>query len=253
MKKLTISLILTFAVVVANVNAQSMVTGGVDTVSVNSQMPYSVTPDASIEAMVGSGLLEQSQFEWQIVTGSGSINATQSGLNLYPDSILITWGGSPESAQISVAENSIKSGSVLCEGGTQTLNVVIVKLPTLNATFSTAACGVNDYNVPVDLTGYGPWNISFDIDYTDLNGNTTTFSDTKTVGALGDKDGTYNLPVNLTSFAGVDAGQYSVSITTIDDRISLKALNDINGTATANIQIVAAPTPNTGAIRHIEN
>ncbi len=253
MKKIAISLVITLAAIAANVNAQSMVAGGVDTVSVGSQMPYAVTPDANIVTMVNAGMLEDSQFDWNIVTGTGTINTTQTALSFYPDSILITWGNSPENAQVSVAENSIKNSAVLCSGGSQTLSVVIVNLPTLNVTYSTADCGVKDYSVPVNLTGYGPWDIAFNIEYTDLSGNTSTFSDSKTIGAVGDTDGSYNLPVNLTSLSGVDAGQYSVSITNIDDRISSKALNDIKGTATASIDIIAAPTPNTGVIRHIEN
>jgi hypothetical protein len=252
MKRILIIVTITLAAIAANVQAQ-MVSGGVDTVSVGSQMPYAVTPDANIEAMVGSGLLDQSQFDWIIESGTGTINTTQSGLSLYPDSILITWGGSPEDAQISVAENSVKSGAVLCAGAKQTLDVVIVDLPTLDATYSTAACGLSNHSVPVDLTGIGPWEISFEIEYTDLSGSTSTFNDSETVGTIGSTDGTYNLPINLTSLSGVGSGEYTVSITSIDDRISSKALNDINGTATASIQIISAPTPNTGAIRHIDN
>lgn len=126
-------------------------------------------------------------------------------------------------------------------------------MPTLNTTFDTAACGVNDYDVPVALTGFGPWEVEYDVEYTDLSGNSSTESKTAIIGAYGDTDGVYDMAVDLTSLAGADAGQYTITITNLDDRISLKALNDIKGTTTANIQIVAAPTPNTGAIRHIKN
>lgn len=92
MNKILLTVGITLAVIAANVNAQTMIAGGVDTVTVGSQMPYSVTPDPNIESMVGSGWLDPSQFDWQIASGSGTINTSNLSI-YYPDSILVTWGG----------------------------------------------------------------------------------------------------------------------------------------------------------------
>ncbi|NJM15590.1 MAG: hypothetical protein HC896_09690 [Bacteroidales bacterium] len=265
MKNLILLSVMLIATVVM-VNAQTMVADGEsDTVVVGAQMPYAVTPDANVALMVGAGILDASQFDWTLPAAGGAIDMTAAGTGLFvEDSITVTWGAAPGSYSVSVAENSMRAGAPVCADPTpSTITVEAVALPTLNVTGTDAGdCAEQDYNVPLSLTGYGPWDITYNIDFAPLSGapgNVATGT-VKSVGGEGDDVGTtataFNLPILATELTAGSAGTYTVTVTNMDDRISNKALNGaaINGTlATATYTIYVYPTPGTGAIRHVEN
>ncbi|MDC0584243.1 hypothetical protein OAO55_00785 [Bacteroidales bacterium] len=239
----------------------------VDTVSVGSLMPYAVDRDPNVAAMATRGILQPSQFNWQVTGANNKIDfgTFNSSTGLYEnDSITVSWGQTTGSFEVSTAENSIRNDIILCADETPSvINIEIIDLPEVGFVDSVGgACTSADILIPLRLKGYGPWDITYDITFTNLQGTKSVISTgtEKQVGEVSNKfDDTssdlLDLPV-LTDELGFAQGNYTITITQIDDRFTNKSLIDINGNVDLennSFDIFLYPTPNTSPIKHIKN
>ncbi len=246
--------------------AQTMVPYGIDSVVVGSQVVYEVDRDADVQTFVTSGFLSPSQFNWQI-SADGSIVETASGVDfggspLFTQNRISVGWSATGTKQITVAEFSINAANdaIVCNGADSTLTVEVLPVPTYTTDDgSNGACEAQDYNVPLTLTGYGPWTVEYEIVYTDIDGNSPpAVTDTKVVGTIADNIGTsgksFDLPIAADELSGV--GSYAITITQVDDRLTVKdqngAIHATNAGSNA-YSLYVYPTPTTGTIQHITN
>lgn len=245
---------------------QSMVAGGTDTVTVGSKVAYSVDPDPVILADPN---MDPSDFDWfftdmsDVVTSTGmSVEETKSGSYYDADSINVTWSAAAGSQyKVKVAEVSVPQFGSGCRGNEVEQNVQIVARPTIDfqgaAPYEGGGCGVSTFDIPLSLSGYGPFEITFTVE---KNQDGSPVTHTETIGYVGDNGTvtTYNLSLDNTHFSG--NGRYDVVITNVADRFSAKSLDqsavasqasDLPGTNLYTIGI--APTPTTSPIRHLRN
>ena len=254
--------ILTTIVLIAglstNLNAQDMVTGGIDTVTVGSKMPYavdaSITPDA---------LMNASQFDWFVTDNTDAVTTTgftvdetkDGGTGYYTsDSVNINWTAAAGTQfKVKVAEVSMPKFGTGCAGSTEELAVEVVALPSIDfQNASGGGCALTTFDIPLNLTGYGPWTVEFTVE---KNSSGSPATHTSKKGSLSTKGTvtTLNLTLDNTHLSGT--GLYEVVITKIFDRISTKSLTELNGTlpGTNLFTLGINPTPVTEPIRHLEN
>lgn len=243
--------------------AQTMVTTDPDTVTLGSTMPYAVTPDPIIAGMAG---MDPSDFYWTVTDDAdvdladGAIfNILQgnSGDTLSNDSITIEWGTSTGDYKVKVAEVSNPQFGEGCMGDTEERGIMIVDVPSMvfDGT-SGGGCGVTTWSIPLDVSGYGPFEVDFTITYDDGSGPGApeTVTD-RVVGAVADAGTGLSLTLDLTA-GDLDEGDgtYTVEITDVTDAISRKSLVDVAGDTNTDQYVVGVyPTPDTSPIRHIEN
>ncbi|MFP4058974.1 MAG: hypothetical protein ACLFUC_00650 [Bacteroidales bacterium] len=242
---------------------------GTDSVTVGSHMPYRVEPDATIAGM--TTLMDPSIFKWEFSDGStvlledGSNNAT--AVAGEPDffeenAVSVIMGTTIGDITVSATEKSQPKVGAGCEGNTQTMTITVLPRPTIdfNVTeYLDGACSAEDYDIPISLTGYGPWDVTYTISFD--GGAPVPYS--TTIGSIADRVGTtatdYNLSIPSAQLAN-GTGEYEVVITNVIDRISNKSLDaslveaqaaDLPSTNSYKLYIY--PTPATSPIEHLEN
>jgi hypothetical protein len=266
-----------------------------DYVTVGARMPYYVTPDASIDALITLGVMKSSHFKWEITDNANAAVAispkkydnsglTAGGAAGYntENEISVVWAAPAAASatpyKVKATEHSIPGSNVFAEGcaGNTTERLIYV-LPVPDAavasTSATLSCGTipgatTTYNVPLNLTGLGPWDVTYTVQYnsnpaggpattsvgtadatvTDANVYTKASAVTNLTGASG-------LSITLNGGGATNGyGMYTIVITNVKDRISKKSLDNINGTVSAStIKVYVAPTPQTGAVQHVAN
>lgn len=241
-----------------------------DSAVVGARMPYYVAPDGVVASMVTAGLLSPSYYKWVLSDGGTPVKydgtaATQHGtMTAYyaENEISHTWA-TTGAKTVSVVERS-NPLSGLADGCEQvaavTRNVEVVPVPTIDYTTAggfIGACNTTTLNVPITLSGTGPWLVSYTV--TAPNGTDVSTITDQVVGIVKPYTAsitTLPLVIDFTEGAltGV-AGVYKVRITKVVDRLTAKALNTVEGTiATAgdyNVGILATPT--TSPIQHVRN
>jgi hypothetical protein len=261
MKKLAIVMItISFT---GAVYAQQMVEGGVDSVVVGSTMPYAVTPDATIAAM--TSVMNPSQFRWMMTDESDNVVTTgftiaeTPAAGLYAeDSINVTWTGAAGSTyKVKTTEVSQPKYGASCDGNITELFVEVLDVPSVglngSGPFQSSGCGLTGDTISVDVSGIGPWDVTFSVEFDD-NGSPTEF--TETIGSIGMNGSfTLDLVLNDVNHLTNGSGKYDVNLINVVDRISSKSLTNVPGTVktTGEYVIGIYPAPNTGAIRHINN
>lgn len=245
------------------VYAQQMVSGGVDSVVVGSTMPYGVTPDATIAAM--TSVMNPSQFRWMMTDESDNVITTGFTVAEVPaaglyaeDSINVTWSAASGSAyKVKTTEVSQPKFGASCDGNTTELLVRILDVPTIglngSAPFQSGGCGLSSDTISIDVSGIGPWDVTFSVEFDD-NGSPVEY--TETIGSVG-MNGNFTLDLVLDDANHLTngSGKYDVNLLNVTDRISAKSLTDVPGTVTTADEYVIGiyPAPNTGSIRHINN
>jgi len=243
--------------------AQTMVTTDPDTVTVGSTMPYAVTPDPIIAGMPG---MNASTFIWSVTDNAdvdladGAIfNVVQgdAGDTLTYDSITVVWGATTGSYKVKVAEKSNPQFGTGCTGDTEQRNILIVEAPTITFDGTDGGgCGITTHSVPLTVSGYGPFEVDFNITYDDGSGPEAPVSVTdRAVGTASDAGSNLSLTLGLTaSDLGSGDGTYTIQITDVTDAVSRKSLAAVAGNTDANTYVVGKyPTPDTSPIRHLEN
>lgn len=247
-----------------NLMAQ-MEAGGIDTLTIGSSATYEVTPDPAIAADAN---MNASQFNWfftdasdnPISSGIVVTETPDGGTGYYAEStinVAYTAGTYPAGTSIKVktAEVSQPIYGTGCMGSNEEVGVFFVPVPTVavNGT-SAGGCGITTQDIPLNITGYGPYDITFTVEYNDA-GTTSTF--TETIGAVSNKGGSthaLNLTVNTTTHMTSGSGKYDIVITNIVDRFSSKSTAAIAGSVGASAFTIGInPTPTTQPIRHIQN
>ena len=261
MKKIAI-IVVTIAMA-GMVHAQQMVDGGVDSVVVGSTMPYAVTPDATIAGM--TSVMDPSLFKWYMtddadneVTAGFSVAETPTGGLYAEDSINVTWSAAAGSIfKVKTMEGSQPKFGSSCEGSVSELSVEVLEVPTLglngSAPFQSGGCGLSTDTISIDVSGIGPWDVTFSVEFDD-NGSPVEY--TETIGSTG-MNGTFTLDLILddSNHLTNGAGKYDVNLVNVSDRISSKSLVEVPGNITTADEYVIGiyPAPNTGSIRHISN
>jgi len=239
-----------------------------DSVVVGARMPYYVQPDATVATMVTAGLLNPSYYKWELPGGAAPLKYDGSAAT--PDGTLSTYYKESEISFIWTStgsfivktterSNPLSGLTNGCDGSQTTRNVEVVAVPTINYTNAggyLGTCGSTTINVPVTLSGTGPWKVSYTV--TDAASNVLTVTDQ----VVSDGNMPYRgsvtaipLSINFTSapLTGA-AGVYHVAITKVTDRLTAKSLNGIVGTfngASYNVGVLATPT--TSPIQYIKN
>jgi len=240
--------------------AQTMETSSADTATVGSKMIYQVDPDPVIAADAN---MNASRYNWfftdnadaPIVAGI-TLDETPSGGSYAENTINVSYDAATYTAgttiKVKTAEISQPKFGTGCTGAEEEINVFFTAVPTITlANGSTGGCGVTTASVPVDVNGYGPFEVTFTVSYN--GGAPATF--TQTIGSVADKGASsLNLSLNTTNHLTSGTGAYAVEVTNITDRFSQKSQVAIAGTATSNTYTIGInPTPTTQPIQHIRN
>ncbi len=266
MKKLGIlSLILVFS---AGIMAQTMEQSSADTVTIGSKMIYQVTPDPVIAADAN---MNPSHFDWKFsqtddtpIANSGAgitLDESAAGSGYYAESTInVAYDAATYPAgttiKVKTAEVTQPAFGTGCTGSDEEINVFFVEVPTVEVNGTTGGgCGISSWNVPLNVTGYGPYNVTFTVEY---NQGGTTVTHTEAVGAVANKGGSthsLNLTLNTTTHLDQGTGRYDIVITNIVDRFSGKSQVAIAGSVGAadTYTIGINPTPTTSPIQHIRN
>jgi hypothetical protein len=272
-----------------------------DYVTVGSRMPYYVKPDSAIDDLITVGAMNKSLFNWTITdnadapvtitpkdyVGTGALNlpvapagngvyAQENEISVVWDAAKVTPGATPY--KVKVNEHGVPATGIFADAcaasNTVTRLIYVLNRPTITYTDTVVslACGAIpgaalNYNVPLKVTGIGPWIVKYDVTY---NGNPYLTAQTDTVGstqagiidanvyttATTASTPTFSIPLNgLTAASGY--GVYKVTVTNITDKISSKSLDVINSVAsdlaTVSHDVYVVPTPVTRPIQHKAN
>jgi hypothetical protein len=249
--------------------AQTMEQSAADTATIGSKMIYQVTPDPVIVADVN---MNASHFDWNFsqtddtpIANSGAgitLDETVAGSGYYAESTInVTYTAATYPAgttiKVKTAEVTQPIFGTGCTGSTEEINVFFVAVPTVavNGT-SGGGCGITSWDIPLNITGYGPYDVTFTVEY---NQGGSTVTHTESVGAVANKGGSthsLNLTVNTTTHLNSGSGRYDIVITNIVDRFSGKSqvaiAGSVNGSADT-YTIGVNPVPTTQPIQHIRN
>jgi hypothetical protein len=273
MKKILLSIIALTAMFAAHaqVYVSSTTAGeGIDTVTVGSRMGYQVTPDATIAAM--TTIMDPSVFKWTFsnsasvrkADGSGVATATTSPAGYFNENnISAVMPTSTGDITLKAIERSIpKADATLgCEGNEQSLTIRVIAKAKIDftGTLTKGSCSAADYSLPLSLTGFGPWKISYTISFN--SGAPVTYN--VTIGAISNKPGTTPLTTLTldipTAQLSSGVGSYTVTLTNVLDRFADKSLDKTLVAATATelpsspFNLYIYPTPTTSPIQHIRN
>ncbi len=268
-------------------------TESIDTVTVGSRMPYKMAGDPVIVGLAAQNKMK-SEFKWAFYTGylstvtgtplAWAINkgttltsATASTDAAYPNyytdkEINVVMPGSPGQYSLVVNERSIilPSNVAGCTGTDSIARIQVVAKPTLQwpTVKETAGCAATAVTIPLTMTGYGKWIVSYTVKYTKLDGTGATTLGTYTaveVGTDGRKSGQYDIVIpaaNLDNLQTDKSGIYTITINTLTDRISRKSLDQTSVAAVVGTHIPAAadvytvnvyPAPKTKKLEHVKN
>ena len=270
-----------------------------DYVTVGSQMPYYVAPDAGVQALITLGTMTFSQFKWSVPAGivldnyAGTLPLTVGGAAGYyvQNEMSVVWS-SPSVAvgtmyTMSVLEHSIPASGVFaagCDGTLSTREIYVIARPTLTFPVTVPVdqasmpCGTVPgagvtYYLPVNMTGIGPWAISYTVAF---NGGAAAPQGPVTLGVppptladatvfalaagITNLNGVNGLPVTINGGTATNGyGKYVVTITNVTDQISQKSLNpaliasQAGDIPAASFTVYVNPTPATNPIQHIKN
>jgi hypothetical protein len=264
----------------------------IDTVTVNSTMPYKIAP-------VATGLAGITfTYKWSIVNASSAIQSWP--INTYNGSVpvgatvgagyvtdnwvAIRMGATVGVDSIKVSTRPTYSGYTLCDNDTS-YTLQLVAVPTLDwdskATNQTAnvdsvicyknltdAISASKLEIKgIKLTGYGPWILKYTVKLTDLDGTsnaTTSAEQTITIGTNSSKAGVYSfdVPASLLVHANADKNgvKIVVDVTSFTDRFSRKCLipADVAGTFAGGSTkheygVVVLPGTVTQPLMHVKN
>jgi len=259
-----------------NAGAQSYVLStvsgeGIDSVTVRSRMGYRITPDSIIVSLVEVGIMNPSIYNWSFSDGTTVLNPDGSTAiavgGFYADTaISAVIGNTLGIISVSVAEQSVPMAGTGCTGGTQTLLIQVLPRPTIyyfppGLLQAKGACAVENYSLPLSLSGYGPWSVDYTITFN--AGAPVAYN--QVIGSVGNNVGTtpinsLTLDIDTTQLAN-GVGTYLVQITNVRDRISLKSLDSTLIQAhpadlptVDSFMLYVYPTPvNINTIKHIKN
>jgi len=265
-------------------NAAQISSASPETVSVNAFMPYTVAPDPAIVAASGpTGIYNASGFKWatsagtfSLLDGTTSLTTSAAGAGYYDENTVYVKMPAAATAGVtmSVIERSKPkfSATAGCDGNTSSLTINVVDLPTMPAaTTDIGGCSAAlNYTLGYDFSAYTrfPLYIKYTITSYDMSGTAT--AGTPKVGYFQINVGTDKivLPQSelLASLPGTPGtladGKYTVSLNSIWDQASVKALNRASliagvttevTSATISSSIVKLLTPTTAPIQHIIN
>jgi hypothetical protein len=243
-----------------------------DTVTVGSRMAY------KMEALSTAGLTFE--YKWQF-TGGGSHTwkikklddsdeaTTGTGADFYKENeISVVMPATPGAVTLTADIQSLFGVNVMCSTlEDTTVNIRVVPAPTLawSGTLEMPVCipingSIGDVLIPITLTGYGQWEVSYTIrkmDYDGSNPGSVSPLIASVVGTTADRPETTAKPFQL-NIAGANfsgEGRYDVVIDGLTDRISRKSLDAVDGSFPNNnaFSIYVYPMPTTQKLQHVKN
>jgi len=255
-----------------------------ETVSVNAFMPYTIAPDAVIAAATGAtGIFNASGFKWTVpgatffkADGTSALDLSPVGAAGYfkQNTVYVKMPSSATALTLSVAERSNPKFDALagCEDVTpEVLSINVVALPIMpTVTSDIGGCSASvNYTLGYDFSGASnfPLYIKYSVASYDASGAATTGTPQTYYYRIADASGKMIIPASqliasLPAGATLVAdGKYTVTLSSIWDQASVKALNrtsniagvttEVTGSVASNI--VKLPTPVTTPIQHIKN
>jgi hypothetical protein len=235
--------------------------GGIDSLTIGSKAKYWSQP-----SIVPDGVtMNASRFNWYFtdnldatITAGITVDETPSGGSYAEDSIHVSFAEGTYTAgttiKVKTAEISQPVFGTGCTGSEEELEIFFVAKPAITLTTgSDGECSstATDFDIPIDVNGYGPFVVTFDVTYN--AGAPVTH--TATIGSVSTK-GANSLNLNVTVATHLDSGDgnYEIDVTDITDRFSRKSLVGIGGVVTSNTYTIGlSPAPTTNPIRHIRN
>ena len=235
-----------------------------DTVTVGSRMPYYMPAQTPVTGLTF-------EYKWVFDPGmtvlnyAGDANAPAgTGTGFYKENeISVVMPGTAGSVKISTNVQTLSGTTLLCPPGADVdYPIQVVPAPSMiwDNTSPMILCKTIDADVSVDiqLTGYGQWEVAYRIVKTDLEDANpgAPIDRTATIGTSKDKVGTtasdFELLIDDADFSGI--GIYTITITSLTDRISRKSLDAVNGTLPATtFKINVYPVPTTNKLQHVRN
>ena len=140
------------------------------------------------------------------------------------NSITVDWNNTTGTDTLMVVEKSASG----CFGDTVKLPVYRMPIPTAAISGTTSICYNNSTTIQVDLTGVGPWDISY-----------TDGTDTTTVTGITSSPYTFTTPTFATG-----AGTVTYTLTSVSNSFGCA------GTVSGSAAITVNPKPVTSAISH---
>ena len=244
-------------------------TGGesVDSVTVGSRMPYKVDAQDPVTGLtfeykwLFSPALTIQDLGGATLTGSNDYYAANEISVVMPGTVPTGDGGK---IKIGTNVQSLVEGTVLCSAENDTeYTIQVVAKPTLSwpTPPEVILCGNKvPVNIPFELTGYGQWEVYYEVYYTASTSGATrdkVVPETKVaIGNYGSKLGPYSFDLPAVDFEA--PGKYEIQITNLTDRISRKSLTPIVATAGADIPtalytVNVYPAPTTKPLQHVKN
>ena len=241
-----------------------------DSITVGSRAGYQISPDPAIVAL--SSIMNPSIFQWTFASGAvvqkpNGTAATIVAPGFYSDTaISAVMPAVTGTDTLSTVERSQPKAGSSCDGSIQKLILDIMPRATISFTGTTnGACSAQDYNIPVNLSGYGPWIVEYSITYTNQSGvsspaiNYLIGSGADTLGTIANSGPTsLNLTV-LGTQLNLGLGTYSVKILNVYDRFGMKSL-DLSLVASqagdkpaGSYDLLIYPAPATSPIKHVKN
>jgi len=239
----------------------------VDFVTINSIMPYSVTPDANVAAMVDGSQFLASVYNWTLPAG-GTVTAIGGGALTEPVpasgwftdyDVEVHWNGTAAIRTLTVRERPRNTiGMPVCDGSDSTLSIYVMPEPTaifieagtlanatnIEATAGDAvvggcAIGGTTVHFNVTFTGTESFNIAYNYVFTPFGGAAAA-PVPLTVNGLGAASFLTATPAAPNTDAVTDAfqfvvpsgagtyGRYVFTLTSVTDRVSRKSFNGTN-------------------------
>jgi len=259
-------------------------------VTIGSKMPYAVVPDPiANDASIVPAIYNPTVFRWAVTGASTPTPTKQNGAALTaaaaPDAathvtdyqVAVSWA-TLGAHTITVYEQSqptaasIALGLVGCEDATpEDISVVVLAEPTATWTETDLVLGGcssgagQTYAIQAEVTGFDQFQVTYSQSYQDLIGSAPVVTGA-TTASLGTSDFTPGGTETITAYtlaAGVNYGTYTITMTSVTDRISRKSLADTDAGApvvqdpggfTASVlKVYNMPTPSTGKVLKVDN
>ena len=252
-------------------NPSNFTLTGTETQTVGALAPYYVLRDSN----VNGPLFNASSFEWtwtgitglqDKVTNTSITSGSLVGYNM----VVATMPNSAGSATLTVQEQSNPIVGTGCMDPTgQSLSITVVSQPTfIMPTIDLGGCGISagsPYNIAATFTGIAPIYVNYTITGINSSGDTIGGAgesyqvtlDSLTAGIIIDPTQLAHL-CGASTVSETSSGVYTVTVNSVWDAVSFKAINSnniattapVSGLATINIDVY--PTPTTSPIKFIK-
>jgi hypothetical protein len=236
-----------------------------DSVTVGSRAGFKINYDPVIKSFP-STIMDSSVFDWKFSSYRQRLNYNGKPIVPKIDSFYIDTAisaimpNTPQTLTLTVRERIRPKIGTSCEGNLQLLPIQVVNRPKIDLVNTSGIPSLSgSFDIPVILKGYGPWEVTVEIKYSD---NSTKTIVVDSVGLYTDKPGATDSVTRVLQIlpAQFDLdNSYTLTILNVGDRFSKKSLDQdlvkshADELPTKSYTIVTLPVPKTPKVLHMPN